>query len=69
MKEINSNKPNAEIALQARLNEKNKRSKGKWLIKSKGNFHNFGGRESQNSKNSTCQWAESNCNKIMIKAK
>ncbi|XP_058759183.1 uncharacterized protein LOC131632455 [Vicia villosa] len=55
MEERNNNKENAEIALQARLNENNKKSKGKWLMMSKGNFLNFGGRESQNSKISTCQ--------------
>ncbi|XP_050884870.1 uncharacterized protein LOC127087999 [Lathyrus oleraceus] len=32
-------------------------------MKSKGNFQNFGGRESKNLKNSTCQWGESSYNK------
>lgn len=53
MKERNNVKEKTEIALQARFNEKDKRSKGKWFMKSKGNFSNIGGRESQNSKNST----------------
>ncbi|XP_050914845.1 uncharacterized protein LOC127129761 [Lathyrus oleraceus] len=64
MEERNFDKEKAEIALQARFNENDKRSKEKWSVKSKENFHNFGGRESQNSKNSTCQKGESSCNKI-----
>lgn len=32
-------------------------------MKSKGNFQNFGGREFQNFKNSTCQMGESSYNK------
>lgn len=52
-----------EISLQAYFNEKDKRSKEKWLVESKGNFYNFGGRESQSSNNSTCQRGESSYNK------
>lgn len=63
MGEINYDKKKAEIALQACFNEKDKRLKEKWPLKSKGNFHNFGGRESQNSKILTCQRGDSNCNK------
>ncbi|XP_050910027.1 uncharacterized protein LOC127123893 [Lathyrus oleraceus] len=63
MQERNSNKEEAEIALQASFNEKNKRLKGKCSMKSKGNFHNFGGRESQSSNNSTCQRGESSYKK------
>lgn len=63
MEDGNNDKAKAEIALQTRFNEKDKRSKGKWLTKSKGNFHNFDGRESQSSKNSTYQRGASSCNK------
>lgn len=59
MEERNNDKTKAEIASQARFNEKDKRLKGKWPMKSKGNFHNFGGKESQNSKNLTFQKGES----------
>lgn len=52
-----------EIALQARVNEKDKKAKGKWPMKSKGNFQNFGERKSQNFKNWTCQKGESSDNK------
>lgn len=48
MKEWNNDKAKAKIALQARFNEKDKRAKGKWPMKNKGNFQNFGGKESQN---------------------
>lgn len=48
MGERNNDKATSEIALQARFNEKGKRSKGKLPLKNKGNFHNFGGKESQN---------------------
>ncbi|XP_050899794.1 uncharacterized protein LOC127106552 [Lathyrus oleraceus] len=58
MEERNNEKAKTEIALQAHLNEKDKRSKGRWHMKSKGNFQNYGGRESQSSKNSTCQRGE-----------
>ncbi|XP_050890122.1 uncharacterized protein LOC127095484 [Lathyrus oleraceus] len=63
MEERNSDKENEDIALQARFNKKDKRLKGKWHVKSKGNFHNFGGREYQNSKNSTCRRGDRRCNK------
>lgn len=63
MEERNDDKEKAEITLQARFNEKDKRVKGKWPMKSNGNFQNFGGRESQSSKNSTCQRSERSCNK------
>lgn len=63
MKERNSDKVTTEIILQVRFNEKDKRSKGKCPIKIKGNFQKFGGWESQNSKNSTCQRGERSCNK------
>lgn len=42
MEERNIDKEKTEIALQARLNKKDKRLKGKWPVKSKGNFQNFG---------------------------
>lgn len=45
MRERKCDKINAEIILQARLNVKEKKSKEKWSMKSKGNFQNFGGRE------------------------
>lgn len=38
MEKRNNNKAKAEIALQARFNENDKRSKGKWPMKSKWNF-------------------------------
>lgn len=38
MKERNNDKAMMEIALQSRFNKKDKRSKGKWLMKSKWNF-------------------------------
>lgn len=63
MDERNNDKEKEEIALQSHLNDKHKRSKGKWTMKSKWNFQNFGGRKSQNTKNSTCQRYESTCNK------
>jgi hypothetical protein len=50
MDERGNDKAKAEVALQARLNEKNKRSKGKWSSRSKKNFQNFGGKDPQNSK-------------------
>lgn len=62
MEDKNNGKAKAQITSQARFNEKDKRSKGKWTVKSKGNFHNFGGKESQSSKNLTCQRGESTCN-------
>lgn len=68
MEERNNDKANAEITLQACFNEKDKRLKEKWPITSKGNFQNFGGREYQNSKNSTYQMGESSCKKMMVKA-
>lgn len=47
MEERNIDKENSEIALQARFNERDKRTKGKWpMNKGRGNFLNFGGRES-----------------------
>ncbi|XP_050878162.1 uncharacterized protein LOC127081981 [Lathyrus oleraceus] len=63
MEERNNDKAKVEIALQACFNEKDKRSKEKRPMKSKGNIRNFGGRESQYSKNSTYQRGESNCKK------
>lgn len=54
MEEKNGDKAKAKITLQARFIERNKKAKGKWpMNKDRGNFQNFGGRESQNSKNST----------------
>lgn len=38
MKERNIDKAKAKIALQARFNEKDRRSKGKWSMKSNGSF-------------------------------
>lgn len=46
MDERNCDKAKAEIALQACFNGKDKKSKGKQPMKSKGNFQNFGERES-----------------------
>lgn len=62
MKERNSDKAKAEIALQARFNEKDKRSKKNGSSRVNEIFQNFGEREPQNSKNSTCQMGESNYN-------
>lgn len=63
MEEINNDKAKTKIPLQARFNDKDKRSKRKCPMKSIGNFKNFSGIESQNSKNLTCQRGENNCNK------
>ena len=41
MDERSNEKAKVETALQARFNEKNKKSKGKWPMKSKGNFLEF----------------------------
>ncbi|XP_058733984.1 uncharacterized protein LOC131605670 [Vicia villosa] len=49
MDERSNDKAKEEVALQARFNEKSKKSKGKWLVKNKGNFQKFGGKDSQNS--------------------
>ena len=49
MDERGADKVKAEIALQARFNEKNKRSKGKFAARGKSNFQNFGSNDSQNS--------------------
>lgn len=64
MKERNYTKAKAGITLQARFNEKDKKSKEKNPMKSRGSFPNFGGRESQSSKNLACQKGERSCNKI-----
>ncbi|XP_004496842.1 uncharacterized protein [Cicer arietinum] len=50
MDERGNDKAKAEVALQARFNEKNKKSKGKWPSRGKKNFQNFDGKESQNSR-------------------
>jgi hypothetical protein len=50
MDERGYDKAKAEVALQARFNEKNKRSKGKWSSRDKKNFQNFGGKDPQNSR-------------------
>lgn len=63
MEERNCDKEMAKITLQDPFNEKEKKSKGKWPMKSKGSFQNFGGKESQNSKYSTCQKGNSNYDK------
>lgn len=53
MEERNINKANVKIALQARFNDRDNKVKGMSpMNKGKGNFQNFGGSESQNSKNS-----------------
>ncbi|XP_050888533.1 uncharacterized protein LOC127093634 [Lathyrus oleraceus] len=54
-----ADKAKAEITLQARFNEKNKRSKGKFAARGKSNFQNFGSNDSQNSKHSTSEKGES----------
>ncbi|XP_050908772.1 uncharacterized protein LOC127122490 [Lathyrus oleraceus] len=54
-----ADKAKAEISLQARFNEKNKRSKGKFSARGKSNFQNFGSNDSQNSKHSTSEKGES----------
>ncbi|XP_050890817.1 uncharacterized protein LOC127096266 [Lathyrus oleraceus] len=59
MDERGANKAKAEIALQTRFNEKNKRSKGKFAARDKSNFQNFGSNDSQNSKHSTSENGES----------
>ncbi|XP_050897535.1 uncharacterized protein LOC127104393 [Lathyrus oleraceus] len=41
MEERNNDKAKAEVALQTRFNEKDKRLKEKWHMKSKGHFQNF----------------------------
>lgn len=63
MRERNNDKENVESILQAHFNEKDKISKGKWPMKNKENFQNFCGKESQNSKNLTCQRGERRYNK------
>lgn len=50
MDERGNDKAKSEIALQARLHEKSKRSERKGHPRGKSNFQNFGGRDSQNSK-------------------
>ncbi|XP_073221577.1 uncharacterized protein [Cicer arietinum] len=50
MDERGNDKAKAEVVLQARFNEKNKKSKGKWPSRGKKNFQNFDGKESQNSR-------------------
>lgn len=59
MDERGADKAKTEIALQARFNEKNKRSKGKFAARGKSNFQNFGSNDSQNSKHSTSEKGES----------
>ncbi|XP_050888750.1 uncharacterized protein LOC127093899 [Lathyrus oleraceus] len=59
MDERGADKAKAEIALQARFNEKNKRSKGKFAARGKSNFQNFGSNDSQISKHSTSEKGES----------
>ncbi|XP_050916652.1 uncharacterized protein LOC127131790 [Lathyrus oleraceus] len=59
MDERGADKAKAEIALQARFNEKNKRSKGKFAERGKSNFQNFGSNDSQNSKHSTSEKGKS----------
>ncbi|XP_050898040.1 uncharacterized protein LOC127104946 [Lathyrus oleraceus] len=58
MDERGVDKAKAEIALQARFNEKNKRSKGKFAARGKSKFQNFGSNDSQNSKHSTSEKGE-----------
>lgn len=66
MKEINVDKAKVEIDLQARFNERDKKAKGKCpMSKGRGNFQFFGGRESQNSKNSTFQKGENNGSSVV----
>ncbi|XP_050890645.1 uncharacterized protein LOC127096066 [Lathyrus oleraceus] len=59
MDERGADKAKAEIDLQARFNEKNKRSKGKLTARGKSNFQNFGSNDSKNSKHSTSEKGES----------
>ncbi|XP_050876974.1 uncharacterized protein LOC127080718 [Lathyrus oleraceus] len=59
MDERGADKAKAEIALQAHLNEKNQRSKGKFAARGKSNFQNFGSNDSQNSKHLTSEKGES----------
>ncbi|XP_050914702.1 uncharacterized protein LOC127129593 [Lathyrus oleraceus] len=59
MDERGADKAKAEIALQARFNEKNKRSKGKFAARGKSNFQNFGSNDSQNSKHLMSEKGES----------
>ncbi|XP_050883175.1 uncharacterized protein LOC127086452 [Lathyrus oleraceus] len=58
MDERGADKAKAKIDLQARFNEKNKRSKGKFVARGKSNFQNFGSNDSQNSKHSTSEKGE-----------
>ncbi|XP_050888669.1 uncharacterized protein LOC127093811 [Lathyrus oleraceus] len=58
MDERGAGKAKEEIALQAHFNEKNKRSKGKFAVRGKSNFQNFGSNDSQNSKHSTSEKGE-----------
>ncbi|XP_058775398.1 uncharacterized protein LOC131649663 [Vicia villosa] len=60
MDERGNDKAKAEIALQARFNEKSKKLKEKWHSKGKENFKNFCGKYSQNSKGSIGKRGESN---------
>lgn len=63
MEDRNNDKAKVEIAMQSCFNKKDKKLKGNWSVKSKGNFQNFGGRKSQNSIGSTCKKGESSWNK------
>ncbi|XP_050885146.1 uncharacterized protein LOC127088269 [Lathyrus oleraceus] len=59
MEERDTDKAKSEIALQARFNQKNKRSKGKFAARGKSKFQNFGSNDSQNSKYLTSEKGES----------
>ena len=63
MDERGSDKAKTEISLQARFNEKSKRSKGKWASRGKKIFQNSGGNDPQNSKVSTGKKGESSSNR------
>lgn len=61
---MNVDKAKADVSLQARFIRKDKKVKEKWSMnKDRGNYHNNGGRDSQNSKNSKFQKGEIRCNK------
>ena len=56
MEKRNVDKEKVEVALQARFTRKDKKKKGKWsLNRGRGNYHNNGGKDSQNFNNATFQ--------------
>lgn len=67
MEDRNVNKAKDEVALLAHFIGKDEKVKGKWSMnRGGGNYQNDGGRESQNSRISTSQKGESNCNICVV---